>query len=82
MKIGQSFLLKLGELYDWEVTVSDQNVVSRARNITVVRGAQGVYDALQAGTAKLTATGDPLCRQLTPACGMPSILFTVTVVVK
>ena len=82
MEAGQSFLLKLGEVYAWEVTVSDQNVVSRVRNIAVVRGAQGVYNALQAGTATLTATGDPQCRQSKPACGMPSLLFTVTVVVK
>jgi hypothetical protein len=79
--VGQSFLLKLGEDYDWQVTASDQNVVSRARNIAVVRGAQGVYDAHQAGTVTLTASGDPACRQSQPPCAMPSMLFTVTIVV-
>ena len=82
MAVGQSFLLKLGEDYEWEVTVSDQSVVSRVKNIAVVRGAQGVYDALHAGTVTLTATGDPACRQSQPPCAAPSRLFTMTIVVK
>ncbi len=82
MAVGESFLLKLGEQYEWSVNVSDQNVVSRVKYITVVRGAQGVYDTLQAGTATLTATGDPACRQSQPPCMMASRLFTVTIVVK
>ena len=56
---GEGFLLKLGEEYTWDINVSDQNVVSRVKNIAVVRGAQGVYDALQAGTVTLSATGNP-----------------------
>jgi hypothetical protein len=75
-------LLKLGEQYDWAVAISDQNVVSRVKNIAVVRGAQGVYDALRAGTVTLTATGDPACRQSQPPCMMPSRVFMVTIVVK
>ena len=82
MTVGQNFLLKLGEDYTWDVTVSDENVLSRVRNIAVVRGAQGIYDANQAGTATLTAAGDPVCRQAQPACGAPSIQFVITVVVK
>jgi hypothetical protein len=82
LAVGQSFLLKLGENFDWTVNITDQTVISRVRNIMVVRGAQGVYDALKAGTVMLTATGDPPCRQLHPACGAPSLLFEVTIVVK
>ena len=47
LAVGQSFLLKLGETFDWTVNISDQTVISRVRNIMVVRGAQGVYDALK-----------------------------------
>ncbi len=81
MAVGESFLLKLGEQYEWAVTISDQSVVSRVVNIAVVRGAQGVYVAHRAGTVTLTATGDPACRQSQPPCMMASRLFTVTVVV-
>jgi hypothetical protein len=82
LAVGEGFLLKLGEGYTWEVSISDQNVLSRVMNIAVVRGAQGVYDAHQAGTVTLSAAGDPECRQSQPPCGMPSILFTITIVVK
>jgi hypothetical protein len=82
LAVGQSFLLKLGETFDWTVNISDQTVISRVRNIMVVRGAQGVYDALKAGTVMLTATGDPPCRQSHPPCAAPSLLFEVTIVVK
>ena len=80
--VGQTFLLNLGDQYDWTVNVTDPSILSRRVNITVIRGAQGVYDALKAGTTTLSATGDPLCRQSKPACAMPSMAFEVTVVVE
>ena len=80
---GESFLLNLGmEVYDWTVTIDDQNVLSRVKNIMVIRGAQGVYQATSLGIAVLSAVGDPLCRNSTPACMAPSILFKVTVIVQ
>jgi hypothetical protein len=82
LAIGERFLLQLGEQYNWEVTISDQGVLSRVINIAVIRGAQGVYEAHKAGTVTLSATGDPQCRQSVPACAMPSLLFRITVVVK
>lgn len=80
--VGERFLLNLGEGYTWDVGVSDETVVSRVRNITVIRGAQGVYEALRPGTTTLSAVGDPACRQAKPPCGMPSTLFTITLVVS
>jgi len=82
MSAGQSFLLKLGQDYDWSITLSDQNVISRVKNIAVIVGAQGVYDALATGSAILSAVGDPPCRTATPACASPSIIFSVTVIVN
>jgi len=82
MVVGENFLLKLGAEYTWEITVSDQNVLSRAKNIAVIEGAQGVYNALQAGTVTVSAAGDPLCRKSKPACGMPSVQVDFTVTVK
>ena len=82
LAVGESFLLKLGEEYTWEIIVSDESVVSRAKNIAVIRGAQGVYDALKTGTVTVSAMGDPLCRQSKPACGMPSVQMDFTVIVK
>jgi carboxyl-terminal processing protease len=82
LHVGEQFLLKLGEDYNWTVTVADQRIVSRVVNIAVVRGAQGVYEAHQLGSTTLTATGDPACLQSKPPCAMPSRLFQITVVVQ
>jgi hypothetical protein len=82
MVVGQSFLLKLGLNYDWNISVSDQNVISRVKNIAVIVGAQGVYDALAKGTAVLSAVGDPQCRTATPPCASPSIMFSVNIIVN
>jgi hypothetical protein len=80
MRRGDEFLLKLGEDYHWSVEVADPSIVSRVPNITVVRGAQGVYQAYQSGTTALTATGTAICPEGV-ACPLYARLFRITVVV-
>jgi carboxyl-terminal processing protease len=82
LKIGERFLLELGEEYDWTVAVADQSVLSRVVNVTVVRHAQGLYEAHKTGLTTLTATGDPVCSQSQPPCAMPSRLFEIRVIVQ
>lgn len=83
MKVGDSFLLKLGsDFYDWSVDVDNQDVISREIGITAIRGAQGIYLAHAPGSTKLTASGNPQCLNSTPPCLAPSILFEVTVIVQ
>ena len=82
LKVGDSFLLNLGtNVYDWTVTVDHESVLRLKMGVMVIRGAQGIYDALAPGTATLSATGNPLCLQSNPPCAAPSILFTITVIV-
>jgi hypothetical protein len=78
---GQRFLLYLGEGYTWDLNISDQNVIRRVPGVMVIRGAQGLFDAVQAGTTTITAVGDPACRQSQPPCAMPSRAFEVRIVV-
>jgi hypothetical protein len=82
LKTGQSFLLKLGEDFEWNVEVDNQGIVSRALNIMVIRGAQGVYEAHAPGHAILTAVGDPPCLHSDPPCKIHSTLFTLDIEVK
>ncbi len=56
LQVGQRFLLNLGSEDNWDVQIADQSIVSRVVNITVIRGAQGVYEAHAVGETKLTAT--------------------------
>ena len=81
LQVNETFLLKLGEFYDWNITIDDQTIVSRVVNVLVVKGAQGIYRAHKPGSAMLTATGDPICRKTTPPCQAPSILFKLNIVV-
>ncbi len=82
MHVGDRFLLQLGEVFDWTVTSSDDTVIGRVPNITVIRGAQGLYEGRKAGEADLNAIGDPLCRSANPPCMVPSISFTLHVQVE
>jgi carboxyl-terminal processing protease len=82
LQVGERFLLALGEGYDWEITVSDEGILSRVINVTVVRGAQGLYEAHRAGNTTLTAAGDPVCRKSQPPCAMPSMMFEIELVVE
>ncbi|MGB8215841.1 MAG: hypothetical protein WCE94_00915 [Candidatus Methanoperedens sp.] len=82
LQVDETFLLNLGEGYDWNISIDDQTIISREVNVMVIRGAQGIYRAHKPGSATLTAVGDPLCRKSIPACGAPSRLFRLSVVVS
>jgi hypothetical protein len=81
LQVNESFLLQLGEGYDWNITIDDQTVLSRKVNVLVVRGAQGIYEAHKPGRTTLSAIGDPLCRRATPPCAAPSRLFRLYIVI-
>ncbi len=81
--VGDSFLLHLGaDIYEWEVTVDDQNIIKMKMGMMVIQGAQGIYDALAPGSTTLTAVGTPRCLKSSPPCGMPTLRFRVTLVVE
>jgi predicted secreted protein len=81
LQVNETFLLKLGEGYDWNITIADQSIVNRVPNVLVVRGAQGIYRANKEGSSTLSAIGDPFCRQARPPCAAPSRMFRINVVV-
>ena len=83
LKAGDTFLLNLGsDIYDWEVSIDHQDVLHLKMGILVIQGAQGLYEGLSPGTATLSASGNPHCLNSKPACMMPSILFSITVIVQ
>ena len=79
LNVGDTFLLKLGEEYMWNVEIDNEDVVSRVKNIAVIRGAQGVYEAKMPGSATLSAVGDLPCREEVPPCAAPTILFKIQI---
>jgi hypothetical protein len=79
LMVGQRFVLRLGEGYNWSLGLEGSGVVSKVKNLMMVRGAQGVFVAEQVGKTELNAAGEPVCRSSVPACGQPSILFKITI---
>jgi hypothetical protein len=82
LKVHDRFLLKLGEGFDWNISIGDMSIISRVPNISVIRGAQGIYEAKSAGQTTLQAVGDPLCRQDPTPCEVHSVSFQVNIDVK
>jgi hypothetical protein len=83
MHVGGSFLLALGSPPpQWRVRVGDPRVLARRVNVTVVRGAQGIYDAKAPGRTVLSAVDHYPCQDATPPCLPPNRLFRLTVVVR
>ena len=79
LNVGDTFLLKLGEEYMWNVEIDNDDIVSRVKNIAVIRGAQGVYEAKMPGSVTLSAAGDLPCREEVPPCAAPTILFKIQI---
>jgi hypothetical protein len=81
LPVGASFLLDLGGPPPdaWQVRVDRAAVLGRVPNVTVIRGAQGIYRALAPGRTELTA--QPTCSRAGPSCPVAGRLFRVTVVV-
>ena len=79
---GDRLLLQLGEGYDWELSISDQAVLTRLMGVMLIRGAQGLYDTPFRGESEISGQGNPTCLNEQPACLMPSIQFKVDVVVR
>ena len=81
LTVGQQFLLDLGDGFNWSVTVDDQSIVSRVPNITVIKGAQGVYKAHKPGETTLQATGTLPCSP-GEVCPMIARAFRVQLIVQ
>ncbi len=79
--VGQRFLLNLGQDFTWTIVVEGPTIVSRVANITVVQGAQGVYEAKKTGSTVLRATGAIVCPP-GKACIQIAREFRVQLIVK
>ena len=81
LAVGDRFLLELGGPYIWKVQIADPSVIAQLPTPLSPINSQGLFEAVGPGTTTLTAFGDPPCRSLKPACGLPSLLFRITLVV-
>ncbi len=80
-RVGDRFLLQLGEEFNWTVAVSDPSIARRVPNVLVVRGAQGIYEAERVGETDVTAIGVLNCAPYQP-CPALAALFQVHISVR
>ncbi len=80
--VGDTFVLKLGDGYIWQVEIGDERIVARAPNSEATSDARGPYLARAPGQTELQITGDPACSKASPPCAMPSILYEVKITVR
>jgi len=81
LRVGDRFLLQLGEDFNWTVAVSDPSIVRRLPNVLVVRGAQGIYEAERVGETDVTATVALNCAPNQP-CPQLAALFRLHIFVS
>lgn len=79
---GRTFVMNVGDKLRLDLDLSYGWSAFSISNPAVIAGAQDGFFALEAGTATLTTTGNPECLNFTPPCGMPSILYSITVIVQ
>src|SRR5450759_1892266 len=79
LQVGQRFLLQLDDSNRWNVNIDNQDVISRLVNISVVKGAQGVYEAHKTGNALLSAVGTPVCDPTQGVCSHLAIGFALQI---
>ena len=83
MLIGERIQLLLGDGYIWSLLFSDDRIM---RILNPQPGADDapifILEAQHPGQTELQAIGDPKCRQVKPPCGMPSVLFTLKIIVE
>ncbi len=77
---GDRFLLDLGDL-NWTISISDPSVISRVKNIMVIRGAQGIYTADRSGTTVISAEGRPNCNP-GEMCAQYIVSFKANIIVE
>lgn len=87
--VGERFALNLGDNgYVWNVTVDDPKIVQSDPMILIFPPpSRTTWTAIARGETMLRATGDPPCRYATPPCLLPApdaptLLFSVTVIVR
>ena len=82
LRVGQTFVLQLDQLHTWDIQIADQRVLGQVSDRREGPGAQGAYQALAPGQTTLEAQGEPACRAANPPCMLPTIAFSVTIVVQ
>lgn len=82
MRTRGGFLLRLGEEFQWIVTVTPPDIITLNEKVSLGPGEQGVFIARKKGRAVIQAVGEPICRKFDTPCTLPTVLFRMNVLVE
>ncbi len=82
LTVGDTFMLKLGDDYTWQIQIGDERIVARVPNIRSKADTLWLYQARAVGQIEVQIEGDPVCLNASPPCAMPSVLFQVKITVR
>ncbi len=82
LSVGDTFTFKLGDDYLWQIQIGDERVAARVPGLKSEASVLGLYEARAVGKTDLQIAGDPLCLNASPPCGLPSLLFQLTITIR
>lgn len=83
LTVGEKFQVALKKSgFKWTVNRFDSSVVTKLPDPPAVSDAQGIFQALAAGTTQFSAVGELPCHKSTPPCLAPTLVFQVTLIVQ
>ena len=84
MRSGEQISLELEAGYNWQVGLSDKSLLLTLSEEVAGKGGSyhGLFEAAKPGLVELRAQGDPLCLTASPPCGLPSILFQLSIQIE
>ena len=82
LNVGQCLSVRLGQDYDWRVSVSEPGVLEFSSTASNPEGQQALLRAVQAGETRVVADGQPACKRIQPPCTEPSRAFYVNARVR
>ncbi len=81
VKTGENILLDLSPDYTWTVHIDNQRVLIQVPGVAIAGASQGLFEAVNPGTATLSATGKKICPTGQTQCDAPGASFKATVIV-
>jgi hypothetical protein len=79
LKVGQYLSVRLGQGYDWQVSVSQPGVLEFTSTASEPQGQQAVLRAVQSGETRVVADRQPTFKRTQPPCTEPTRAYYVNV---
>jgi hypothetical protein len=77
LNVGQYLSVRLGQDYDWRVSLSEPAVLEFTSTTSDPQRQQAILRAVQPGETRVVADGQPSCKRTDPPCNQPTRAFYI-----